>query len=151
MPTSAASPCSAAAWQCSPGSRTRKMQQLRQTRSLADIQSYNFVTQLGDGWAGENLENMEVQYVTDLDTVLKMLSLGRADLFIEASLVTHWNLRNLDLADAITEVEGVTIEETPFHLMTSKQSNRQMLPEFDRQMRMFVEDGGFDKLLRQYT
>lgn len=127
-----------------------QMRHLRNTRSLDDIRAFNFVTQLGDGWAGENLEAMEVQYVADLDTVLKMLDIGRADLFIEASLVTHWNLRNLDLADSITEVDGVTIEETPYHLMISKKSSQQLLQAFDRHIRAFTEDGGLTRLLEKY-
>ena len=127
-----------------------QLRRFEQTRSLADIESFDFVTQLGDGWAEENLAAMDVQYVNDLDTVLKMLNLGRADLFIEASLVTHWNLANLDLTGAITEVEGVTIEETPYYLMISKKSSRQFLREFDRHMRELVEDGEFERLLQRY-
>ncbi len=127
-----------------------RMRELQQTRSLQDVKSYKFVTQLGDGWAGENLREMDVNYVGDLDSVLRVLSLGRADLFVEASLVTHWNLKNLGLATEVSEVEGVTIELTPYHLMVSKQSARQILPEFDQQMQAFMRSGEFQRLLEKY-
>ncbi len=127
-----------------------KMQQLKETRSLDDIRSFDFVTQLGDGWAGENLQSMNVQYASDLNTVLQMLNLGRADLFIEASLVTHWNLRNLNLGEKIAEVDGVTIEETPYYLMVSKNSEQQFLQEFDRQMQIFAQSGELERLLQRY-
>ncbi len=127
-----------------------RINELRRTRSLDDIKSYKFVTQLGDGWAGENLRDMDVNYVADLDSVLRVLSLGRADLFVEASLVTHWNLKNLDLGTEVSEVEDVTIELTPFHLMVSKKSARQILPEFDNQMQAFMQSGKFERLLEKY-
>lgn len=126
------------------------MEKLQATRSLEDIRAFDFVTQLGDGWARENLRDMQVQYVGNLDTVLRMLSLGRADLFVEASLVTHWNLKNLGLADAVSEVDNVTIEITPFHLMISKKSPRQILPDIDREMRELVTSGELDRLLARY-
>ncbi len=127
-----------------------RMADLEQTRSLTDIESFSFVTQLGDGWAAENLPEDGVQYVTDLNAVLRVLSVGRADLFVEASLVAHWNLRNLGLSGKVVEVEGVTIEQTPYHLMISKQSDRHILEEFDRQMVEFVESGDLDRLLQGY-
>ena len=120
------------------------------TRSLVDIRTYNFVTQLGDGWAAENLEQMKVQYAKDLDTVLRMLSQGRADLFVEVAEVTHWNMRNLNLGAEIVEVDGVTIEETPYHLMISKKSSQQLLAEFDASLRQFIADGALGKLLEKY-
>ena len=88
--------------------------------------------------------------MTDLNAVLRVLSVGRADLFVEASLVAHWNLRNLGLSGKVVEVEGVTIEQTPYHLMISKQSDRHILEEFDRQMVEFVESGDLDRLLQGY-
>ena len=127
-----------------------RMSDLEQTRSLGDIESFNFVTQLGDGWAAENLPAGSVQYVTDLNAVLRVLSVGRADLFIESSLVTHWNLRNLGLSGKVVEVDGVTIEQTPFHLMISKQSDQRILDEFDRQMAAFAASGELDLLLQRY-
>ncbi len=132
------------------GAQHPQLRRFETMRSLDDIKSFDFVTQLGDGWARENLSAMNVQYVTDLDTVLKMLSLGRADLFAEASLVARWNLRNLNLSEKITEVEGVTIEETPYHLMLSKKSSRQLLAEFDRHMRELKQSGEFELLLQKY-
>lgn len=127
-----------------------RMADLQQTRSLTDINSFSFVTQLGDGWAAENLPDNKVQYVTDLNAVLRVLSVGRADLFIESSLVAHWNLRKLGLSGNVVEVEGVTIEQTPYHLLISKQSNLQILDEFDRHMLAFIQSGDLERLLQRY-
>ncbi len=127
-----------------------RMTELKQTRSLEDIKSFKFVTQLGDGWAGENLHEMDVNYVADLDSVLRVLSLGRADLFVEASLVTHWNLKNLGLAQQVSEVEDVTIEITPYYLMLSKKSAQQILPAFDQRMQALAQSGELERLLQKY-
>ncbi len=127
-----------------------RMRELKNTEALKDLSTFRFITQVGDGWARENLRGMEVRYVRDLDSVLRVLSQGRADLFVEASLVTHWNLKNLGLSQAVTEVEDVTIEMTPYHLMISKQSPHQLQSEFDQHMQSFLDSGAMDQLLQKY-
>ncbi len=127
-----------------------RMLELERTRSIDDVKTFDFVTQLGDGWARENLSAMNVQYVSDLDTVLRMLSQDRAELFIEESLVTHWNLKNLGLADKIAEVAGVTIEVTPYHLMISNKSDHQFTAEFDKHLTAYLQSGEMQRLLDSY-
>ncbi len=127
-----------------------RMNEFKNYRALEDLKSFNFITQIGDGWAQEHLQDMEVLYVRDLNTVLKLLGLGRADLFVEASLVAHWNLKQLDLSKKVTEVEDVTIEITPFHLMVSKKSTQNILADFDKHMQAFVQTDAFGHLLEQY-
>lgn len=127
-----------------------ELNRMKQAQSLADIESYEFITQLGDGWAAEKLSGMKVYYVSDLNSVLRMLSAGYADLFIESSMVVHWNLRSLNMVKNIIEVEGISFEETPYHLMLSKKSRQQIGEEFDKQMAAFVQSGQLNPLLQDY-
>ena len=47
-------------------------------------------------------------------------------------------------------MDGVTVEETPYHLMISKKSTRQLLADFDRHMRELRQTGEFERLLQKY-
>ena len=105
--------------------------------SLRDLVEYRFITQLGDGWAQQNLSDMRVEYVDKLDTVLRMLAQGRDDLFVESALVGHYNIGRLDLREQVVEVPEQVVETSPYHLFLGKRSgyySRQLLERFDNKM-----------------
>ena len=124
--------------------------QFTESRDLADLKKYRFITQIGDGWAAENLAGMDLIHATTLSNVLNMLSRSRADLFIEASLVGHHNIRQQWLQDRLIEVPGLVIEETPFHLLIGKKSHHQALESFERGMARLMTSGRIEALLSKY-
>jgi hypothetical protein len=46
---------------------------------------------------------LDVRWAPGIDNVLKMLAVGRGDVFVQNSLVTHYNMKMLGLQDKIVE------------------------------------------------
>ncbi len=127
------------------------IQSFARSASLAQLKSARFVTQIGDGWANQNLKNYNLKFTHDLNSVLSMLSLGRADLFVEDELVGTYNIGLLDMADTVNKVPGFQLKDTDYHLFVSKKSpHRKLISQINDKLRLLKEAGDFKKIVARY-
>lgn len=105
---------------------------------------------LGSGWAKTNLSRMDVQWVPALEDVFESLATNQADVFIDASRMTRYNIKMMGYENKIAEIP-TPIAITAYHLCLRKDSPYvELLPYFDSSIREMKRDGTMDRILNRY-
>ena len=127
------------------------MQELRHVSSVDDLRSFEIITYLGNGWAEEHLQGMNVRWLAKQSTVLEMLSNRRGDSTIENALITHAILDRLGLSETVVQVPGVLLTQYAYNLCIGKGSPHvALLGEFDTVIRAMRADGTLDRIVARY-
>jgi len=133
------------------GKGNPKMEKIRKIRTIADLKDFTLISYLGAGWAKKNLAKFNVKWVSDLDTVLKIIAKGRSPLFIQPSKVTLFNIKRLGYQDQIIEIPDVILDSIDFKLCIGKKSSYlNILSEFDEMMKTIRKDGTLQKIYDKY-
>ena len=127
-----------------------KITDLKAVKTIPDLKGFHIIDYTGNGWAKKNLAGLDVTWVPGMDNVLKMLAVGRGDVFVQNSLVTHYNIKMLGLQDKIIEIPNI-LETVSFNLCVGKKSSyNNILPEFDETIKKMREDGATKKIYDRY-
>ncbi|MDI9246344.1 transporter substrate-binding domain-containing protein [Marinobacter sp. CHS3-4] len=129
-----------------------RMPEIREIETVADLEGFQLLTYLGDGWAKEKLGDIDVDFGgKDIEAIFKKLRWGRGDLFLQSRDVTEYYIEELGYEDAIVRVPGVEFGHIEFHLMIGKASPfLPLLPELDKRLREMREDGTNHRLQQSY-
>ena len=128
-----------------------RMAELRSVTSVRDLSSFKIVTYLGNGWAEQNLEGMDVRWLARQRTVLEMLSKRRGDVTIENALVTSAALSRLGLGEDVVRVPGVVMTDYAYSLCINRRSPHVgLLRDFDRVIRAMRAEGIVDRITERY-
>jgi polar amino acid transport system substrate-binding protein len=129
-----------------------RLKQMEQIRSTDDLRGYRILTYLGDGWALDNLDGLDVDSDgNDLQTVLRKLAWGRGDLFPQTVEVTGHYIEELGYDDAIVQLPGVNLGQIEFRLMISQESGFvDRLADIDAVLSEMWQDGTMERLLKPY-
>lgn len=123
-----------------------RLDQLREINSLSQISGFQIVDYLGDGWAQDNLSGFNVTWLSEMKDCLKYLALGRADLFIQSSIVTNYNIKELGLKDQIEKM-SILAASASHHLMLSKSSKfNSKINQIDEVISSMISDGSLEKI-----
>jgi len=126
---------------------SQKMKALENVKTISDLKNFKHVQYLGNGWAKHNLKGMTVHWNRDVRSVLKFLTLDRADIFVDDDIPTLWNIKKLGFDGHIIKLP-IVLAKDPFRLCIGKKSKFvKILAEFKKtieQMRKKV-------FLRKFT
>jgi polar amino acid transport system substrate-binding protein len=119
---------------------------LAQIRNIAELRGFNIGTYLGNNWVKSKFVDIEVNYVVNRESALKMLQAGRLQIVVDAANPTHAALRAAGMADEIVELPpALDISET--HLCIGKQSPLLAhIRDIDVQLRSMKADGSLRRL-----
>lgn len=128
-----------------------RREELARLRHLSELQAWQVLSYLGDGWAQSQLEpaGVSVAWSRDLATVLNQLALQRGDLTIAAEVEAMPLIHALGLSDQLVLLPNV-FDTLDFKFLMSKQSPYlDKLPEIAAAIRSMREDGTIERLSRE--
>lgn len=128
-----------------------RLQEIRALTRLGDLRAAGFsvVTYNENGWSEANVEPLGVPAykANSLQSVWRMLALGRGDLVIEWPPAAWPDIRALGLDSEIIQTDAV-MASMPFHLLVGRNSpHADILPGFSRAIRAMREDGSLERIL----
>ncbi|WP_164880869.1 substrate-binding periplasmic protein [Aestuariirhabdus litorea] len=119
---------------------------------LQSLSHFQFCDVLGNGWADRFYGELEIAFETTAvaDNCLKMLSMGRTDLFIHSQAVTDDKIQGLNLAWIVQRHERI-FDRVGFVLMLSNQTNvdHSLIQRFDQELASMRADGSYQALLER--
>lgn len=119
---------------------------LAQIRNIAELRGFNIGTYLGNNWVKSKFADIEVNYVVNRDSALKMLQAGRLQIVVDAANPTHAALRAAGMAGEIVELPPV-LDVSETHLCIGKQSPLLAhARDIDAQLRNMKADGSLRRL-----
>lgn len=127
-----------------------KLALFKNINSIDELRQFKLGNYLGNGWAQTNLSGMRVEWAAKLDDTLKMLALGRFDIFVGITTVARFNIKKLDLTNKIKELPN-EIDINSLNLCVRKNSPYVYLIEpFDDAMVQMMKDGTLQKIYDEY-
>ena len=126
---------------------------MEQMEKPADLMEFSVLTYLGDGWAENRLRGHEVEFgANDLRQVLRKLTFGRGDVFVQTVPTTLYVIEQMGLQGDVVRVPGVCLDRLAFRLLIGDQSSFQgRLPDINRALREMVEDGTMSAIRERYN
>lgn len=119
---------------------------LAQIRNIAELRGFNIGTYLGNSWVKSKFADIEVNYVVNRDSALKMLQAGRLQVVVDAANPTHAALRAAGMTGEIVELPPV-LDVSETHLCIGKQSPLLAhANSIDAQLRRMKADGSLQRL-----
>ena len=121
-------------------------------RSMADLPSFAQGNYLGHGWAKQNLAGQDIHWLADEDGVLRMVAMGRLDIYIAAELATMLKLREIGLADKIAFTPAPFLPTADFHLglRRSHSDAERVVAAIDKAILEARQDGSLDRRIAAY-
>lgn len=123
---------------------------LKQVDSISGLKQFKHIQYIGNGWAKQHLQEMDVRWVPTLSDTLQILADGSSHVFISSSQVVNFNIKKLGYQDKIIEVPN-DIHQSPFKLCIGKKSPYvHILPIFDKTLKQMRDDGTLEKIYNKY-
>ncbi len=130
--------------------KSRVISELKGVKILKDLEKFHTVNYLGNGWAKENLGQMDLDWVPTLDDALTLLSRNLYDVFVGTSQTVQCHIKRLGYQGQIIEIP-IIVDSIPIHLCIGKNSVfADILPEFDKKMRVLRDSGQLQKIYAKY-
>jgi len=110
-------------WRIFVSKRSKKFSKIMSMKDPLDSEKFTYISLLGDK-TSENLykqKNKKYSLVKNINNAIKMLAIGRADIFIHSQMVMTENLNNLKLDDDV-KMHPKEYVKIPFTLLISKKS-----------------------------
>jgi polar amino acid transport system substrate-binding protein len=127
-----------------------KLKQLQAVHTVEELGDFTLVHFIGSGWAKENLKRMNVTWVPTLQKSLFLLAEKKYDVFVDASQVIRFNVKDGGYNDKIVEVAN-SIDSKPFNLCIGKNSPYTgILPKFDKIIRRLKQEGTLQRIYDRY-
>ncbi len=127
-----------------------KIKKIKNIKSFSQAKDFTFVDYLGDRLGEKYLKDFNVNFVTDLPTVLKFLANERADLFIQSSPVTNYNIKNNFLEHKIVEIYNPLLSSEFRLLIGFKSKYQSIMPMVDIEAAKMKQDGSMQKIYNKY-
>lgn len=114
---------------------------LREVEAVEDLRAFQLASYIGNGWAEQNLSNLNVTWTRTLEQTMRMVALQRVDLSVDPEPVFQFFKRKLGYSEALRAVGGpLGLEE--FCLMLGKNSSyRPQMGQFDDVIKDMRLDG----------
>jgi len=123
---------------------------IQAVENISGLKGFHLVDYLGNGWAKRNLAGLDIYWAPKMDNALQMLAKRRADVFVQNSMVTHYNIRRLSLQNKIIEIPN-SLSRVSFNLCIGKKSPyANIIPEFDETIATMREDGSLQTIYDRY-
>ena len=127
--------------------RLNDIEAVDHVKSLAP---FHIGVQLGNGWAKENLVDMQVTEVASIELLLKMAAAERIDLVLQGDAVALFYRKQLGYTDKLVVLPHV-FESFDFNFMVRKNSQYADLPaQFDSELQKMIDDGSIQKIFDRY-
>lgn len=121
-----------------------------QIEDFEELGEYKIIHYLGSGWAKERFKNSKIHWTRTLDKTLLLLSLNRADIFIDPSVIVRYNIKKHNFTHSIIGSEKI-LDRSQFLLCIKKDSSFiKYLDEFDFHLKELNRDGTMEKILSRY-
>jgi polar amino acid transport system substrate-binding protein len=133
----------------------RRLPEIRQIRTPADIIALNLIPATNDGnsWHKENIDSFGVKtlYVPNDENLVQFLAKRRADIMIDAPITMNRLIRQYGLAADIVQTD-VRFGPVNFHLLMSRKSRYvKLMPEINAAISKLAKDGTLEKLAMNYV
>jgi polar amino acid transport system substrate-binding protein len=132
-----------------------KLDEIRKIKTVQDIISLKLkpVTNLGNGWHKENIEDAGVTtfYVPNDENLVHFLALKRADIMIDAPIFMNYLAKENNLESKIVKTD-VLFGPINFHLLVSKNSKyADLMPEINKTINKLVHNGILEQMVSRYS
>lgn len=126
------------------------IQFLKRVKNIEDLKKFKLVDYLGDGWAQQNFTGHQVEWLGELEQVIKFLALKRAEVFVQADVVTDYEIKKANLQDLLVKLPNVLSNEE-HTIIIRKGSHVELLADnINREVQKMIADGTLDKILSKY-
>ena len=132
-----------------------KLMEIRKIKTVQDIIALKLkpVTNLGNGWHKENIEDEGVTtfYVPGDENLVQFLALKRADIMIDAPLFMNHLINEYKLGSKIVRTD-VLFGPINFHLLVSKKSRyAELMPKINKAIDKLAQNGRIDQMASTYS
>lgn len=132
-----------------------KLAEIRKIKTVQDIKELKLqpVTNLGNGWHKENIEDAGVTtfYVPDDENLVQFLALKRADIMIDAPLFMNHLIKRHNLESKIVKTD-VLFGPINFHLLVSRNSRHaHLMPMIDEAIARLAQKGRLEQMASKYS
>ncbi len=128
-----------------------RINQLKKIRRIDELKEFKIGHILGSGWAEKNLIDLNVQWVSNVESNLRKIAKGRIDATIYNTFVGNWTIKKLGLKNQVMEIPEAALRLIPYHLMINKNSKFvEILPKFDKTIKEMKNDGTLDRIFTKY-
>ena len=132
-----------------------KLKEIREIQTVQDIIALKLkpVTNLGNGWHKENIENAGVttSYVQGDENLVQFLALKRADIMIDAPLFMNHLINEYKLGSKIVRTD-VLFGPINFHLLVSKNSRyAELMPKINKAIDKLAKNGKLEQMASKYS
>lgn len=132
-----------------------KLKDISKIKTVQDIISLKLkpVTNLGNGWHKENIEDAGVTtfYVPNDENLVQFLALKRADIMIDAPIFMNHLTKKNNLESKIVKTD-VLFGPINFHLLVSKNSKyADLMPEINKTINKLVQNGILEQIVSKYS
>lgn len=132
-----------------------KLKEIKEIKTVQDIIALKLkpVTNLGNGWHKENIEDEGVTtlYVPGDESLVQFLALKRADIMIDAPLFMNHLINEYKLGSKIVRTD-VLFGPINFHLLVSKNSRyAELMPKIDKAIDKLALNGMLEQMSSKYS
>ncbi len=131
--------------------RNRNVEQLKTIKSLKDLEKMHdieHIHMLGSGWHEKALKNMKnVVTTVDASTIPSMLTLLRADVYIEQSEMFRYQAKVNGVLEEILTLDETPIKKLGWHIFIGKNSKYQsLMPKINEMLEKLQASGELEKI-----
>ncbi len=126
------------------------IEELKKINNSSELRKYTQIQYLGNGWAKENLQGLNIFWVRSLHQVLKDLAGGGRSVFASGALVTEYNIKKLGYKSEIIKLPN-PMDLSYFHLCIGKKSPyKNIINKFNETIKKMKKDGTLIKIYDKY-
>ncbi len=135
-----------------------RIEAIRKIRSIDDLQGFRIVETIGSGWSEENFSGLDVIWVPDFESGIRMLAEGRVDIFVMGRYAGMIKIQKrieqgVPYAEKLEYIvpASPTLAELPYSLLIRKDSPfASRLAEINRVLLQMKRDGSYQAILDKY-
>lgn len=131
---------------------------IRRIRSIDDLRGFRIVETIGSGWSEENFAGLDVIWVPNFDSGIRMLAEGRVDIFVMGRYAGAMKIQKrieqgVPYAEKLESIvpASSTLAELPYSLLIRKDSPfASRIPEINRVLMQMKRDGSYQAIIDKY-
>lgn len=123
---------------------------LTEVNNLQDLKPYRIGSLLGNAWIESNLQGMDVQFVSRMELLPRMLMAGRIDIIPDNPLVIRPLLQQENLTTQVRELPLPMLRKEMVLYVGQRSPLRERMAEFEALLLKMKQDGQLQKLHNKY-
>lgn len=123
---------------------------LNKFKKISDFKKYKVVEYMGDGWAKENLKDLNITRVNEINDAIRFLAAKRADVFLQGDIVTRYVIKQEQLMNEISEAKSVISSSVHTLLMAKDSPMFKYFSQIDKAAKQIISDGTIKAILSKY-